>query len=219
VLADSVPPGHRRHQLAHAVDLLEPPEGRLLDLGAGSGWLSGAWPGPVVAVDVFAPSTPVAPWVVGSTASLPFAAASFDVVALLASLGAFRHHGELVAALGEVARVVRPGGRVVALASARRRVLDLLAPHRVRTGWQWRSFPPDELRAAFETVGFAVDSTERQGGVRSLAVDWAVTLGGPVLRRTGGERALERIGEADRSEFAAPSAHGRYISIRATRLP
>lgn len=216
---DVVPSGHRRHQLARAVELLGPGGGRLLDVGAGSGWLAAAWDGPVVALDVFSPSAPPAPWVVGSTDGLPFAAGAFDTVALLASLGAFATTEALTAALADVARVLRPGGTVVALASARRPVLDAVAPHRIRTGWRWRSFPVDELLGAFEAAGLAPRTIERRAGVRSLAVDWAVTVSAPVLRRAGSQDLLDRIGEADRADFARPRPSGRYLYVVAERTP
>jgi SAM-dependent methyltransferase len=217
VLVEQVPRGHRHRQLVRAAELLEAAPGRLLDVGAGSGWLSEAWEGPGVALDVFAPSRPTVPWVVGSTERLPFASRSFDTIALLASLGAFRSHGALVGALGEVARVLRPGGTVVALASARRPALDALAPHRVRTRWRWRSFEPDQLVDAFAAAGMVVRTARRYGGVRSLAVDWAVTLGGPLLRRTGGGELLQRIGEADAADFASTAENGRYLYVVAGR--
>jgi ubiquinone/menaquinone biosynthesis C-methylase UbiE len=217
--ADVVPRGHRRHQLARAVELLDPAEGRLLDVGAGSGWLAEAWQGPVVALDVFGPADPPVPWVVGSTARLPFGSGAFDTVALLASLGAFATTDALTGALTEVARVLRPGGTVVALASARRPVLDAVAPHRIRTGWRWRSFPADDLLGAFRTSGLVPRVVERRAGVRSLAVDWAVTVSGPVLRRAGSHHLLERIGEADRADFARPRASGRYLYVVAERMP
>lgn len=213
MLTDAPPAGHRRHQLARAAARLEPAVGRLLDLGAGSGWLARAWPGEAIALDVFAPEQTTVPWVVASTSALPLADAAFDRVALFASLGAFAEDRELRRALGEVARVLRPGGRVVALASARRATTDALAPHRVRSGWRWRSFRPGELEAELAGVGLRVLTSDRYGGTRTLGVDWLATTAVPLLRRLGAPGAADRVGEWDAADFAAPRPDGRYLYV------
>ncbi len=61
----------------------------------------------------------------GDAQRLPFAAASFDgLVNLFSSFGYFGAEGDL-SVLDEIARVVRPGGRVV---------MDLMNPERIRAG-------------------------------------------------------------------------------------
>lgn len=217
MLVDAVPRGHRHHQLVRAVECLEPARGSLLDIGAGSGWLSAAWPGSPTALDVFASGDPGVPWVVGSTGALPFRSGSFDQLALLASLGAFQTDAELCRALGEVSRVLRPGGRVTALASTRNRLIDAVAPHRIRTRWRWRSFEPEALVESFAVAGLTTIDTRRYGGIRSLAVDWAATVLAPLLRRIGRDAMLTRIGEWDAPEFRAPRDRGRYIYLVAER--
>jgi SAM-dependent methyltransferase len=210
----TVPRGHRHHQLTRAVELLGD-RGALLDLGAGSAWLAEGWAGPAVATDVFAPATPPVPWAVASTERLPFADGSFDRVALLASLGAFRDDPSLHAALAEVRRVLRVGGRAVALASVRRPIVDACAPHRIRSRWRWRSFEAAELTAAVDRAGFRIERCDRYGGWRTLATDWAVTVAAPLLRRTGREDTLVRIGEWDAAEFRTPDPAGRYVLLEA----
>ena len=213
--AIAVPPGHRHHQLRRAVEQLGSRGERLLDVGAGEGWLAAGWTGHAVGLDVFAPHPPPVTWTIGSTDGLPFADRSFTHVALLASLGAFTTRDGRDRAFRDVRRVLRPGGEVVALASCRHRLADAIAPHRVRTRWRWQSFDPDELVREFRAAGLEVAHSARYGGWRTVAVDWIVTLTAPILRRVGREQLLTRLGELDAAEFAHPSPSGRYLVVRA----
>lgn len=83
-------------------------KGRLLDLGCGGNHLTRAYRGRGVGVDVH-------PWpgvdvLVRDAAHLPFRDASFGTVTIVAALN---HIPERRAALGEVRRVLAPGGRLV----------------------------------------------------------------------------------------------------------
>jgi len=80
------------------------------------------------------------PLVRGDMRRLPFRAASFDgVLNLFTSFGYFADEGEHPVVVGEVARVLRPGGRFV---------LDFLNPPAVRAGL----VPHDERRSGGRTV-------------------------------------------------------------------
>lgn len=215
----AVPRGHRHHQLRLAVDQLGNHGDRLLDVGAGDGWLAAGWNGDAVGLDVFAPDPKPVNWAVGSTDALPFADRSFTHVALLASLGAFATAGSRARALRDVRRVLRPGGHVVALASCRHRLADAIAPHRLRSRWRWQSFDADQLMSEFDAAGLDIVHSARYGGWRTVAVDWSVTVSAPLLRRRGRDDLLTRIGEWDANEFAHPSVSGRYLVLRAVAAP
>ena len=60
----------------------------------------------------------------GSALELPFADASFDLVA---SIGCLHHTGDLFGAIQEVRRVLRPGGRLVLMVYNRRSLRRLVA--------------------------------------------------------------------------------------------
>jgi SAM-dependent methyltransferase len=112
-------PGLER--LWHAVRHLEPLAGtRVLDLGCGVGWaahLAVERGADVVGLDFSARALTLAAaidtrphWLQGDGGQLPFADGSFDRVL---SFGSLEHFPDVPAALGELHRVVRPGGRAV----------------------------------------------------------------------------------------------------------
>jgi SAM-dependent methyltransferase len=82
-----------------------------------------------------------------SALELPFADASFDYVY---SIGCLHHTGDLQRSISEVHRVLRPGGRVVAMLYYRHslRRLALGLRHRLKRG-QERSFD-DEMRDLYD---------------------------------------------------------------------
>jgi SAM-dependent methyltransferase len=84
--------------------------GRLLDLGCGERPYSGDLPAGVraVAVDVPAPASAADVWSLAD--ALPFASGAFDTVLCTQVL---EHVPDPAALLGEAARVLRPGGRLV----------------------------------------------------------------------------------------------------------
>lgn len=83
-------------------------EGKLLDIGCGQNRLVKSYPGEAVGVDVYDWGSGAV--IIESSASLPFADASFDTVTFLAC---FNHIPEREEAVAESARVLRDGGRVV----------------------------------------------------------------------------------------------------------
>lgn len=95
-----------------------PPSARVLDLACGSGPLAPLLPGPWVGVDVSAAELGrarergAAPVLLADGAALPFRSGSFDAVACSMALMLIQ---PLDAALAEIARMLRPGGRLVAL--------------------------------------------------------------------------------------------------------
>ena len=117
-------------------------------------------------------------WVVGSATPLPFPEASFSIVLTRYS---FHHFRDPAAALAEMVRVCRPGGRVV--------VADLSIPSpeglRFDAVEQWRdpshvhALAPDELRdlfavhriSEFEEAAFGLDIELEPQLTRSFPVE------------------------------------------------
>jgi SAM-dependent methyltransferase len=131
---------------------------RVLDLGCGTGItsrpLAKRAPGAlVVGLDALTPMLRYAKkrgrslgglrWVHADAQSLPFAAASFDVVNCQGALHNFR---DLAAALEEIARVLRPGGRLT-VATYRRGAPEKFDRFRQRV--RAAAFSEDELEGAF----------------------------------------------------------------------
>ena len=94
------------------------PSARVLDVACGSAPLRSRHSGPWTGTDVSATELALArergaaPLVTADGAALPFAAGSFDAVACSMALMVIQ---PVEAALAEIARVLRPGGRLVAL--------------------------------------------------------------------------------------------------------
>lgn len=199
--------GHRYHQLQVASALADAfLEGRMLDIGTGTGWLSKDRAEAVgLDIDVGHWRLPSRRVVAGTTDCLPFAPASFDSVALLASLGAYppSRTPEL---LREVARVLTSGGRVLVLASNRRPIFDRTAIHRRVSPIPWHSFTRGELVGSAADAGLVLEHEDARGGVTTVLAEWFHHLSSP-LGRGPLSRLRTVLGELD-----APS-------IRWTRGP
>jgi SAM-dependent methyltransferase len=146
--------------------------GRLLDLGCGTGLLATrlgrALPGSWVAGCDFsrgmlaqaARRDPEGRWVQGDALALPFGAASFDAVV---STESFHWFPDQRAALAEILRVLRPGGRFLAAL-----VHPPLALVSQLAAWgSWLAGEPfvwpsrREMRALIEGAGFHVETQHR----------------------------------------------------------
>lgn len=84
---------------------------------------------------------------------LPFRAASFDAVLVFHTLTYVEHPA---GALGECARVLRPGGRLVLLSLDQHKQQDLTVPY----GERHPGFSPRALRSMLTRAGLAVVSSE-----------------------------------------------------------
>lgn len=170
---------HREgRDLERLVELLAPgPEDRALDVGTGAGHTAfrlAPQVACVVALDCTAamavPFRRLAAekgldnvrFQVGDAERLPFADAAFDLVT---TRRAAHHFPSVEAAVGEMARVLRPGGRLgvadmTAVDGAAARLLNDL--ELARDGSHVRALTPDEWRALVERAGMALLALEVQ---------------------------------------------------------
>jgi SAM-dependent methyltransferase len=85
----------------------------------------------------------------GSALALPFADASFDLVA---SIGCLHHTGDLFGAIQEVRRVLRPGGRLVLMVYNRRSLRRLLAAAAALRHRGKQPNADEEMRARYDAT-------------------------------------------------------------------
>jgi ubiquinone/menaquinone biosynthesis C-methylase UbiE len=162
-----------------------------------------------------------AAWVLGDAAALPFADESFD---LFTARAAPHHFGDLEQALGEAARVLRPGGRACFVdCSPPDRVRDFL--HQVearRDPSHVLSRTLDEWRVLLERAGFVVEVARR----RDLDWDfhgWMSNMAVPPDREEELARAIEGAPAAVLEELRPRRQDGRlwhtywHALIRARR--
>jgi ubiquinone/menaquinone biosynthesis C-methylase UbiE len=98
-------------------------------------------------------------WHQGDVTSLPFPVAHFSIVS---SRFAFHHLEDPLAALREMERVCKPGGRVVVadMAPAPEKAVALNAEERLRDPSHVRAMPREELRNLFSRAGLPVHHVE-----------------------------------------------------------
>lgn len=125
VYDESLPPHVVEHYLRKRVRYVREhcPPGRGLDVGCGTGTLAGRLAGAGFAMtgadpssgmlDVMRARAPEVTAVEASGTALPFPDDAFDLVLTVAALHHIAEPAAVRATLGEMARVVRPGGRVV----------------------------------------------------------------------------------------------------------
>lgn len=187
------------------------PDDEVLDVAGGTGALAEALLPLVAAVTVVDVSTPMlahvpqgAATVVARAEALPFDDGSFDLVTCVRSL----HHVDSPArVMDELARVVRPGGRVV--------VEDFVADpdrdrarrweeiERLRDPGHQRFVAPGEVRSRMLAVGLEVDAEESWVETRSVA-SWLELAG---CEGDEAERVRRLIGAP---EFQITAAIARF---------
>lgn len=188
---------HRRGQsLETVVELAAPKQGqRVLDVGTGAGFTAFALAsqaGPVMAIDLAAAMLTQArrlaaeldpkrklQWGLAAAEKLPFADNSFDIVS---SRFASHHFLDMSGAVGEFARVAKPGGRVI--------ICDVVAPEspalvalmnelelRRDPTHVW-DYPLSSWRGILARVGLEVKGIV-QGKNRQLFSEWVHRAGTP----------------------------------------
>jgi demethylmenaquinone methyltransferase/2-methoxy-6-polyprenyl-1,4-benzoquinol methylase len=144
-------------------------------------------------------------FVQGNALELPYADASFDAVTV--GFGA-RNFSDLQSGLGELARVTRPGGRVV--------ILEITSPQRPPLSWFFRLWFDRMVPALGRFAGdsdaytYLPSSVRRFPGPEELAgklvaagledVRWVLTAGGIIAIHAGARRGPQQP--------AWPAAHG-----------
>jgi SAM-dependent methyltransferase len=139
-------------------------------------------------------------WVQGDAAALPFDDEAFDVVLCQAALMFFP---EPTRALGEMARVVKPGGTVAVQVWASRDAqtgfkpfYDAVARHAGQDAVElisayWTLGDLDRLAGLFEAAGLRISSTRtRAGAIRAPSIDQYITTeieSTPLVDRIGSD--------------------------------
>ncbi len=148
-------------------------------------------------------------WQVGRADALPFPEASFDVVVTRFS---FHHLTNPTAALAEMVRVCRPGGRVVVCdvyTTTPEQAAEYDRLERLRDPSHVRALPLDELRQFMGNVG----QVQVEEGLTSLPMELDALLASssPV---PGGAEEIRRVLAADEKEnrlgLGVRLVNGRY---------
>lgn len=222
-------PRYERHVAEVAVVQLfggRPPTGRILDAGCGIGMLGRLYPElGLVGLDASMPLLRRATsgyrlLIEGSAEALPFADATFDVVVALNML---HHVIRPTAAVREFARVLRPGGTLVAVDPRKVAAVELakrlLRARDAAFAPTHKAFGVDEYDAIIRCGGrFRVDDARRVGLLSLLG------MGGLDATRLSRlvpapELAVRLLRRADDALFALPGVAdaGLNLALRATR--
>jgi SAM-dependent methyltransferase len=195
-----------------------PPEARIVDIAGGSGWYASrivrAAPVTIVGLDISASMIEqraedpmLTENIVGDMEALPFDDGSFDAALFV---GALHHVPDPLAALREAARVVRPGGRLLAAEPCSLRVGRAGVAPVPRHAHEFR-FSLPFLTGRMEEAGFRIDDIT---GKRTL-----LRFARPVIRHPS-LRAFLRADRVDRTLAAVPG-YTRLAElglVRATRF-
>lgn len=173
------------------------PIGRLLDIGTGTGKLLellGPRAEDAVGIDLSADMLRIARAAIerdglrhcqvrqADMYEIPYHANSFDTALFHMVLHFAEDPGQ---ALSETARVLAPGGKVVIVDYAQHNIAELRATHAHR----WPGFTDAQVRAWFESAGFAAPSVERLDGDGLTVCIWTAEKAIPtLLTQAGGSR-------------------------------
>jgi demethylmenaquinone methyltransferase / 2-methoxy-6-polyprenyl-1,4-benzoquinol methylase len=192
------------------------PGSRALDVATGTGDLAielAARGAEVTGLDFSEPmlvlargKAPDVEWVEGNALELPYGDGEFDAVTV--GFGA-RNFSDLGRGLAEMARVTRPGGRVV--------VLEITTPQKPPLSWFFRLWFDRLVPALGRLAGdpdaytYLPSSVRRFPGPRELAAElagaglddvrWLLTAGGIIALHSGGRREGSK-------QPARPGGHG-----------
>jgi SAM-dependent methyltransferase len=222
--SDSGLQGFRANQLGHALALINQYTrgGSVLDIGTGSGWFPSCWPDLSVGVDIVASRDwdACGLWALASADALPFQDGTFANITAFGVLGAFSS-SDAGRVMAEIRRVLTPFGRAFLLVSCRHPLFDLVAPHRVFSGWRWSSFSSNELRLLAALGELDIAHLEQRGGPRTLVAEWLSHLWSPFAARGLGVSLHARIGELDLQDFQGKprDRRGRYLYLVLEKRP
>lgn len=146
----------------HAAPLLAKLRGRIVELGAGGGKVSGALPPDALALD-WAALPDARPGLLADVRALPFRDASVDGLVAIHVLG---HLREREAALREWARVLRQGGALALEVFAQGDARDVAGHDALREGILTHFFAEDELRTLLAGAGLAGDIVAEERAMR-----------------------------------------------------
>lgn len=146
----------------HAAPLFARLSGRIVELGAGGGKVSGALPADALALD-WAALPPGRAGALADVRALPFRDASVDALVAIHVLG---HVQERAAALAEWARALRPGGLLALEVFARGDARDVPGHDATREGILTHFFDGTELCALLERAGFGGDIAAEERAMR-----------------------------------------------------
>ena len=166
--------GMRDVAAALLADAVIPREGTLLDVGCGSGqtmvWFERLWPGwRTLGLDVALDGVQSARAAgcrvcLGSALTLPLPDHSVDLVVTLDVLQHLPLGGGDVRALGEIHRVLKPGGHVFIRTNA-----QAFPQTPDDAAFDFRKYTPQSLAAVLQTAGFQVHRLSRINALLGLA--------------------------------------------------
>jgi ubiquinone/menaquinone biosynthesis C-methylase UbiE/catechol 2,3-dioxygenase-like lactoylglutathione lyase family enzyme len=159
-----------------------------------------------------------ASYVIADAENLPFLDASFDLVTVRI---APHHYASVIAAIHEMARVVRPGGRLVVIdnVAAQDATLDELSNRweKWRDPSHVRNYTVSEWRSFLTSAGLTITDEETQRKVYDF-VSWTARMRMPADERANLEADILAAPAAARAFFAVTESDGHLVSWSADFL-